>query len=62
MAVPGGYLKTQIERCALRPIVGYRECVFREVLPVFGNLNERAERVAKEHFNRIGAEAVGEEE
>jgi hypothetical protein len=58
----GGYLGMQIRHCALRPIIVYRECIFREVLPAFANLNERAQRVANEYFNRIGAEPAGEYE
>ena len=49
MSVSGGYLGIQIKHRALRSIIVYRECVFREVLPAFANLNERANRIATEY-------------
>ena len=58
MAVPGSYLELQLKRRVLWPIVVYRECVFREVLPVFSNLSERAERVSDEYVNEKYAVAI----
>jgi hypothetical protein len=62
VSVTGGYLGRQIRLSAVRPIIVYREVIFREVLPAFANLSERANRVATEYFNRVGAEPPGEYE
>lgn len=47
----GGYLASQIRHGAVRPIAAFREYVFRDVLPNFGNLSERADRVENEYVS-----------
>lgn len=43
------------------PIVAFREYIFRDVLPAFSNLNERAEQVANEYYGRIGSLPAGDD-
>jgi len=60
MAVSGGYLAVQIRAAALRQIVGFREYIFGEVLPAFGNLDQKANKVADEYYAQVGAQIASE--
>jgi hypothetical protein len=51
----GGYLQLQMENHIARPIIAFREYIFRDVLPAFGNLNARADQIADEYYHRIGS-------
>lgn len=62
MAISGGDLGMRIRGFTLAQIITYRECVFRDVLPAFGNPEERARRVAEEYFSRKTNEPAGENE
>jgi hypothetical protein len=46
---------------AIPYVRAYGECVLREVLPVFANLEVRADEIADAEFERLGAEPAGEE-
>jgi hypothetical protein len=46
----------QINGYIIGPIMAFRKYIFRDVLPAFGNLDERAEEVAEEYYNRLGSE------
>jgi hypothetical protein len=46
----------------LGPITAFREYIFRDVLPAFGNINERARQVAKDYYDRIRVQPAGESE
>jgi hypothetical protein len=50
----------QINGYIMGPMIAFREYVFRDVLPAFGNLDKRAEEVANEYFNRIGSQPAEE--
>ena len=62
MCVSGSYLAGSIKGRILRPILILEICMFRDVLPVFENLNEKAEQIAGEHFIEIGNQPAGEYE
>lgn len=55
----GDYLGMQI-RYAMRPIIAFREYIFGDVLPAFGDLEKRANKVATEYYKRILSEPVAE--
>lgn len=57
----GSYLASQVRRLS-RPIIAFREYVLRDVLPAFGDIDARAEQVANDYYNRIGAQPAGEYE
>ena len=59
--VNGNYLASRIRRLS-GPIIAFREYFFQDVLPAFADLNARAERVAHDYYNRIGAQPAGEYE
>ncbi len=46
----GGYLSMQVRQRTIQPILAFREYIFRDVLPHFNNLNQRADRVGDEHY------------
>lgn len=54
------YPKKYIVEWAIGPIIAFRKYIFKDVLPVFGNLDERAEEVANEYYDRIGSQPAGE--
>jgi hypothetical protein len=57
----GGYLASQIRQWRIRPIIAFREYIFRDVVPQFSRLNERADQIAKEHFENAINQPVGED-
>jgi hypothetical protein len=59
--VNGSYLASRV-RHLRGPIIAFREYLFQNVLPAFADLNARAEQVAHEYYNRIGAQPAGEYE
>src|ERR1019366_1102504 len=56
----GNYLESQITFNIIGPIVAFRAYIFRDVLPAFGNLGERAEQAANDYYDRVGSQPVGE--
>jgi hypothetical protein len=60
MAVTGLYLALQIEGRIIGPVLAFSECIFRDVLPPFANLDKRALQLAEEYYNRIGSQPAGE--
>lgn len=62
MALSGSYLALQIRHRVVGPVLSFSECIFRDVLPSFGNLDKRADEVADEYYNRIGSQPAGEYE
>lgn len=62
MAVSGGYLGTQMRGRILGSIMQYRECMLRDVIPAFSNINERAERIAEEYYAQAANQPAGEYE
>lgn len=57
----GGYLASQIRRWRIRPIIAFREYIFRDVVPQFSRLNERADQIASEYFNNAINQPAGED-
>ena len=51
----GRYLELQVRTRVVGPIIAFREYIFRDVLPAFGHLQERADQVAQEYYNQIGS-------
>ena len=51
----GNYLEGQVNYRS-GPITAFRKYIFRDVLPAFDNLDQRADQVAEDYYNRIGAE------
>ena len=57
----GIYLASQVRRLS-GPVIAFREYVLRDVLPAFGDIDARAEQVANDYYNRIGAQPADEYE
>ena len=57
----GIYLASQVRRLS-GPIIAFRKYVLRDILPTFGDIDARAEQVANDYYNRIGAQPAGEYE
>jgi hypothetical protein len=62
MAVSGGYLAMQMRGWLMRPVLVFRQYIFSDILPGLSNLGERAEQMASDYYNRIGAQPAGEYE
>jgi len=56
----GSYLEVQIGGWIARPIIAFRKYVFSDILPAFGNLDERARQMESDYYNRVLAQPVGE--
>lgn len=61
MAVTGSYLQSQIGGFIMEPVVVFREYIFSDVLPAFGNIEARADQMANDYYNRIGSQPAGED-
>lgn len=48
-------------RNALTYVAAFGECTIQTVLPVYANLNDRAEEIANAEFARLGSEPAGED-
>jgi hypothetical protein len=57
----GGYLASQIRHSRIRPILAFREYIFRDVVPQFGRLNERADQIGNEYFENAVNQPAGED-
>ncbi len=42
------------------PLLAFGQCIFRDVLPPFADLDKRADQVANDYYNRIGSQPAGE--
>jgi len=60
MAVNGSYIEWRVRGVALAQVRAYGECVLREIMPIFANLNDKAESVATAEYERLGSEPVGD--
>jgi hypothetical protein len=58
MALSGLDLESQIRGYLMGPIVAFNEYIFSDVIPSFGNLDERANKVAEDYYNRIGSQRL----
>ena len=50
--VTGGYLALQIRHRSIGPILTFREYILRDIVPHFRNLNERADQIGSEYYER----------
>jgi hypothetical protein len=57
----GVYLASQIRQRRIRPIIAFREYIFRDVVPQFGRLNERADQIGNEYFDAAINQPVDED-
>ena len=57
----GGYLNSQVRHRVIRPIEAFREYIFRDVVPQFANLNDRATQVGNEHYGMLVSQPVGDD-
>jgi hypothetical protein len=60
MAVDGWYMEMRVWNSAVRYLSAYGECVHRDLLPVFANLEAKAEVVGEAEYNRLGSEPAGD--
>ena len=56
------YLEGQIGGRLVGPIIAFREYIFRDVLPAFNNIDERARQVAEDYYNSVGSQPASEYE
>lgn len=56
-----GNLAHQIRQKTILPILAFRKYIFRDVLPQFCNLNERATQIGHEYYDRAISQPVGED-
>jgi hypothetical protein len=57
----GGYLASQVRQRAIRPILAFREYIFRDVVPNFSNLDQRADQVGNEYYERAVSKPADED-
>jgi len=57
----GGYLAAQIRQWRIRPIIAFREYIFRDVVPQFSRLNERADQIGNEYYENAANQPAGED-
>jgi len=57
----GRYLAHQVRQHAILPVIAFREYVFRDVIPQFCNLNQRAEQIGDEFYDRAITQPVDED-
>jgi len=58
--VTGRYISEQI-RLQVTYVTAYSKCVLEDLLPAFGNMEERADKIADEEFNRLGEQPANED-
>jgi hypothetical protein len=59
--VTGEYLASQIRQWRIRPIIAFREYIFRDVVPQFSRLNERADEIGNEYYEDAIRQPAGED-
>jgi hypothetical protein len=57
----GGYLSLQIRQRAIGPILAFREYIFRDVVPQFCNLDQRADQLGNEYYERAISQPADED-
>ena len=55
-AVTGGYIEGQINGYIIGPIMAFRKYIFSDVIPAFGNLDERADEVDEQYYDKSGSQ------
>jgi hypothetical protein len=61
MAVNGLYMEMRVRDSAVRYIRAYGECVGRDLMPAFADLEAKAEAVGEAEFDRLGSEPAGDD-
>ncbi len=61
MAVNGSYMIWRITAGPLQRLHAYRDCVLANVMPTFSDLEQRAEQVEQQEYDRLGSEPVGDD-
>jgi hypothetical protein len=61
MAVSGGYMAMRVRNTGLRNVSAYGTYLQEEIVPVFENIEAKADAVAAAEYERLGAETVGED-
>lgn len=61
MATTGDYVAWRVRVSAIPYLGAYGECILRDVVGAFGDLERRAEEVANAAFERYGAQPAGED-
>ena len=57
----GGYLAHQVRQQAIRPILAFREYIFRDVMPQFCDLAQRASLIGNEYYEHAVSQPVNED-
>jgi hypothetical protein len=57
----GGYLDLQIRQRVIRPIIAFRDYIFRYVVPQFAKLDERAEQIGNDYYEEAVSQPAGED-
>lgn len=57
----GSYLEWQVRHNVIRPIVAFRAYIFRDVLPQFNNLDQRAAHLASERYEQMISQPAPED-
>lgn len=61
MPVTGLYINHRVRDSIIPYVKAYRNCVLRDVVPVFANLSDRANAIADAEFRRLGQIPAGED-
>ena len=59
--VTGGYLSSQVRHNSLRPIFAFRDYIFRDVLPHFTNISQRADQIADDYYQSSVSQPADED-
>jgi hypothetical protein len=57
----GHNLDIEIREWVIRPIITFKEGVFRDIVPTFSNLDARANRKADEYYERMGDQPASDD-
>lgn len=61
MAVAGSYIAWRARTVALPHLRAYGDCAREQVVPLFGDIGEKADEVAQAEYERLGSRTVGED-
>lgn len=60
MAVSARYIEWRVRSVALQQVAAYVDFMLREIIPVFANMEQRAEAAAASEYERLSSELAGE--
>jgi hypothetical protein len=61
MAVTGHYMAWQVRTSAVHNTSAFVECILRDLLPAFGDIEKKSEAAADAGFKRLGSRPAGED-